>query len=218
MNAITPSEMLAGFVDRFGNAGIRSTSATLVNFSGVLYNVDGSSPDPKIEGESWKGLLQAYRIDSPCYVENETPTGNSHPNFNVGGHMTPNSDGKVAMGADTYLMPLCSWHNSKARDGIAFEHSKTLMLKLSGFLESEMAATFLARLPSEERHSIVFSDNENVLRNLDLNEEQAQEVLQGHLATEVFGCQPSCFVLLERMEDEEKGTYLLKSSSTALIP
>lgn len=214
MNAVTPSEMLAGFVERFGDAGILSTNATRVNFTGDLYNVDGSSPDPKIDGESWKGLLLSYGIDSDCYVKNETPTGNSHPNFSVGGHMTPNSDGKVAIGDDTYLMPLCSWHNSKARDGVAFEHSKTLMLKLSGFLESEVAATFLARLPSEERHSIVFTDNDDHLKTVDLSEEQAAEAASGKLLVEALGCQPASYVLLERVERYDRSAYLVKTSST----
>ena len=217
MNAVTTSELLAGFVERFGNAGILSTSATLVNFTGNLYNVDGSSPDPNIDGESWKGLLLSYGIESDCYVTNETPTGNSHPNFKVGGHMTPNSDGKVAIGADSYLMPLCSWHNSKARDEVAFEHSKTLMLKLSGFLESEVAATFLARLPSEERHSIVFTDNDDHLKTVDLSEEQAAEVAGGNLPSEALGCQPGSYVVFERVERDEKTAYLVKSSSTPAL-
>lgn len=210
MNATTQSEMLVGFVDRWGSAGIQSTSATVVNFSGVLYNVDGSSPDPKIDGESWKGLLLSYDIDGDCYVTNETPHGNSHPSFNVGGHMTPNSDGKVEVGADSYLMPLCSWHNSKARDGVPFEHDETLMLRLSGFMESEVAATFMARLPSQERHSIIYADDDR-LKTADLSNEQARDAATGNLPDDVLGCHLEEFVLLERADD---ATYYVKEAST----
>ena len=144
MNFEDQNQFLAKFVERWGDAELYSTGADLVNFSGPLYNVDGSSPDPKLNGESWKGLLLDRGINTPCYVANETPDGNSHPRFSVGGHMTPNPDGQVATGADSYLMPLCSWHNSKARDGVPFTLNRTWMLKLSGFLQSEIAATFMA--------------------------------------------------------------------------
>lgn len=205
-------ERLANFVDRWGKVELYSTGSQLINFSGVLYNVDGSSDDPQLNGESWKGLLIANGINSACYVTNETPPGNSHPKFSVGGHMTTNENGKVEFGADSYLMPLCSWHNSKARDGVPFEHTKTLMLKLSGFMEGELAATFLARLPSERRHAIVYSGgNEPMCSNL--SEPEARAAERGQFPDDVLSCRPQDFILFERVERGEQSKYIIKSSS-----
>ena len=88
------------------------------------------------------------------------PGGTTHPGFSVGGHVTPNADGNVPTGGDCYLMPLCSWHNSTARDGQVFQHTQTQMLELSGYMQGEPAATFLARMPGEAPLSLVFLGDE----------------------------------------------------------
>lgn len=205
-------QRLAEFVDRWGTIELFSTGSRLINFSGVLYNVDGSSDDPEINGENWKGLLIANGINSNCYVSNETPEGNSHPKFSVGGHMTPNEDGQVEFGADSYLMPLCSWHNNKSRDGVAFEHTKTLMLKLSGFMQGEIAATFMARLPSERRHAIVYTGGDEPMC-ANLSEPEADAAKRGHFPDDVLSCHPRDFILFERVERDEQSKYVVTSSS-----
>ncbi len=205
-------DLLAAFVDRWGQVELYSTGSQLINYPGVLYNVDGSSDDPQINGESWKGLLIVNGINSLCYVTNETPDGNSHPKFSVGGHMTPNPDGKVEFGADSYLMPLCSWHNSKARDGVPFTHTNTLMLKLSGFMEGEIAATFMARLPSEKRHSIVYSGDDGPMCK-DLSEPEAEAAVNGRTLDEVLGCHPADFVLMEQFIHGDQTRYKIKTTS-----
>lgn len=203
---------LSDFLARWGQVELFSTGSQLVNYSGVLYNVDGSSDDPKINGESWKGLLISNGINSSCYVANETPSGNSHPRFSVGGHMTPNQNGKVDIGADSYLMPLCSWHNSKARDRVPFNLSKTLMLRLSGFMEGELAATFMARLPSEKRHAIIYSGGDELM-SANLSEPEALAVEKGQQPEGIFVNQLSDFVLMERIDQGAQSKYAVRSSS-----
>ena len=157
------TEQLKQFVARYGDMKIQSTSAKVVYYAGDLYNVDGSSDDPEIDKKKWKALLQDYSISGNCYANTPVPEGRtSHPGFNVGGHVTPNADGDVPIGGDCYLMPLCSWHNNKARDGQAFEHTQTKMLELSGYMQGEPAATFLARMSGETPLSLVFLGEEGL--------------------------------------------------------
>ena len=207
----TAAKALFDYVDRWGNIGIKSTGAMLVNFDDVLYNVDGSSTDPKINGHTWKRLLQSYGIDTPCYVSNDTPSDTSHDNFNVGGHMTPNAEGRVDLGDNSYLMPLCAWHNSKARDGIPFTHSSTLMLRLSGYMQGEIAAFFVARLPSEETHALVFNDGDE-WKAANLTQDQASRVLAGEVPAEINIANPDKFVLMERAHVGQDERYFVKSS------
>ncbi|KPF46227.1 hypothetical protein [Rhizobium sp. AAP43] len=159
MNEQIAAQALADFVSRYSGIHIESTSATPVNYSGVLYNVDGSTPDPKIDGATWKQLLINYGINSTCYVTSPLPGGStSHPQFSVGGHMTANADGSVPTGGSCYLMPLCYWHNSTSNNGVAFQHTNTYMLQLSGYMQGELAATFLARMPGDAPLRIVGAD------------------------------------------------------------
>lgn len=147
-------EALSTFVKKWDRIEIRSTGATVVDFSGDLYNVDGSSLDPIIDGLNWKQLLISRGINGNCYVNNvKAPSDSSHPGFDVGGHMTTNKDGKVSTGGTSYLMPLCKWHNSIYRNKMAFSHSQTKMLKLSGYMEGDVSATFMARMPTREKFS-----------------------------------------------------------------
>ncbi|MFC6663795.1 hypothetical protein [Deinococcus multiflagellatus] len=133
-----------------------------MTFTGDLYNVVGSTYDPKHVpghlGESWKALLISMGIaaSSPCYVTNDpAPPDKSHPAFSVGGHMTVQSDGSVP-NRTCFLMPLCSWHNSTSRDGIRFTHTLTQMLQLTGYMLGELAATFQLRLPSDAPYALLY--------------------------------------------------------------
>jgi len=156
---------IKSFAAQFAGDTVKSTGAETVNYSGVLYNVSGSSEDPPEvpghEGSSWKGLLIEILglEDANCYVTNgDAPTSSSHANFSVGGHMTANSDGSVPYGGDSYLMPLCSWHNSTARNGKPFQHDETLMLKLTGYMQGDTPALFQARLRAPEPYSLLYLD------------------------------------------------------------
>jgi hypothetical protein len=150
------AQLFVDFVLKYEGMKLFSTSAEVVEFGGVLYNVDGSSDDPEIDGHNWRNLLRERGIDGNCYVTNVPPPGRtSHPNFSVGGHMTVHQDGSVPFGDECYLMPLCSWHNSKARDRMAFEHTETRMLKLFGYMQEEPRATFSARMASDKEFALV---------------------------------------------------------------
>ena len=59
--------------------------------------------------------------------------------------MTKDITGQVPNGGSCYLMPLCSWHNSTARNGVAFKHTKTEMLLLTGYMNCDTALTFSLR-------------------------------------------------------------------------
>jgi hypothetical protein len=150
-------QALKDFATRYKGIGLLSTGSDRVRYTGVLYNVSGSSADPKIDGLGWRKLLISKGIDGDCYVTDPLPDedGTSHPGFDVGGHMTPNADGHVSLGGDSYLMPLCKWHNSTARDGIPFEHDETEMLVLRGYMQGDLALTFAARLPGDDPFRLV---------------------------------------------------------------
>ena len=144
------------------DSSLKSTGANIISYSGVIYNVDGSSDDPhQIPGSigyNWKKLLIQYGIgtglDDKCYVSNPLPNKKStHPNFSVGGHMTEIPNGKVPKGGISYLMPLCKWHNSTARNSVAFSLNNDLILELSGYMESESPAMFALRLPSDKPYA-----------------------------------------------------------------
>ena len=92
--------ILQQFVTRFGEIRLFSTSAAVVTYPAPLYNVIGSTDDPKVPGySSWTSLLQGKGIgvgsDNHCYVDPQVPD-RSHPGFQVGGHMTPNQDGSAS--------------------------------------------------------------------------------------------------------------------------
>ena len=84
----------------------------------------------------------------PCYVTNQKPKkpNTSHDKGTwLGGHMALTKDGKIEPGGTSYLMPLCAWHNSTARDEKKFEHRKIKMLELGGYMEGQNAFTFHMR-------------------------------------------------------------------------
>jgi hypothetical protein len=157
-------QALRDFAIRYQGIGLLSTGSRVVHYEGVLYNVEGSTDDPDIDGASWKELLIRNGINGDCYVTDPLPDreGTTHPRFMVGGHMTPNDDGHVARGAICYLMPLCKWHNSTNRDGTPFEHEQTEMLELSGFMEGDIAATFAARMPGDAAYRLVSVEGDGV--------------------------------------------------------
>lgn len=145
------------------NVGLYSTSAKKIYVTSDVYNVSGSTADPKIGGKSWKQLLISNGINDDCYVTNHAPpSGTSHADFSVGGHVTKNSDGKVKTGDISYLMPLCYWHNSTRRDGKAFKHTQTEMLKLEGFMKGDTGITFMARISDgeDEPSRIIFETDD----------------------------------------------------------
>lgn len=139
-------QLLSDFVNHYQDVKLQSTGYQVVTYRGVLYNVEGSSDDPEIGG-SWKKLLLRNGITGACYVAAPLPhdSGTSHPSFAVGGHMTPNRMGRVDRGGNCYLMPLCQWHNSTRRNRIAFHLRTQQILELSGYMQGDLYATFLAR-------------------------------------------------------------------------
>lgn len=183
-----------------------STGASVVDFVEDLFNVTGSTPDPSQipghENKSWKEILEdeADLHNASCYVTNAiAPDNSSHPAFSVGGHVTPNSDGVVPFGGVCYLMPLCSWHNHTARDGVQFEHSNTKMLQLTGFLQGELASTFELRRPSEKPFALLEFDSDSKEwkhQNLTINELRANDAKSRDKKEEVR-------LLLERSEGEQ---------------
>lgn len=203
-------ELVRAFVQRYAGIGLFSTGAKLVDYAKDLYNVSGSTDDPKevaeYKGMAWKKLLVrlAGLADANCYVTNEIPDQQSnHPAFAVGGHMTPNSDGIVDVGKVSYLMPLCKWHNSTGRDGVAFEHAEIRMLQLKGFMEGDSAVTFAARLPSDMPYSLLYFDRgEGGWEEKKLSGEKALGFNDNALAAAVGDAEPGgAFVLLERRGD-----------------
>lgn len=155
----TERDAIKEFVKAYENISLKSTSATVVNEAGPLYNVDGSKDDPLVPGsKSWKKLLEHYNIGGNCYV-GSPDTENSHPQFSLGGHMTYNSSGEVEEGHSCYLMPLCSEHNNKKWDGTAFVLNQHRMLRLDGFMEKDTYHTFIARMDPLAQ-TVILNENE----------------------------------------------------------
>ncbi len=154
--AETAEQIIADFARMAGGARILSTGWALTDFAGDLFNVSGSTDDPDIGG-NWLELLRDAEILDLCYVTHPVPTKpkTSHPDKLVGGHMTTDPEGYVPIGGISYLMPLCKWHNHIARNGIAFQHEKTRMLKLFGYMQGEPLATFVARAPGPAEFRLV---------------------------------------------------------------
>ncbi|MBN8809445.1 MAG: hypothetical protein J0I47_14590 [Sphingomonas sp.] len=206
------TQQLREFVDKYSGMRIQSTSAKVVTYTNGLYNVDGSTWDPKIDGKNWKPLLEFYGIGGNCYVTSPLPTKpSSHPGFNVGGHMTQNDKGSVPTGGQCYLMPLCSWHNGKANDGVLFSHTQTKMLQLSGYMQGEAVATFLARLPSDAPLSLVFLDEDGLsYRNIADEPGAAAQTLAADDGPSTADSGP--YVLLRQHIDGDTVTYTIEDS------
>ena len=186
MTSINESDEIIAFIERYHGIGLLSTGAKLVDYGGELYNVKGSTEDPKAidgsRGASWKRLFDRYAdfSEESCYVTSPLPNeASNHPEFAVGGHMTPNSLGIVEAGGVSYLMPLCKWHNSTARDGTAFSHTKTKMLKLTGFMVGDSAITFALRLENPHARTILIRDRvSNAWAYKELSASEGEEIVE----------------------------------------
>lgn len=196
------------FVKLYKDQGIESTGAQKVNFTGGLYNVKGSSYDPKKIpshlGKSWKQLLISYGINNNCYVTNSV--GGVHPDFSVGGHMTINRNGSVPSSNICYLMPLCSYHNHTSQDEIKFTHTKTEMLQLTGYMQGELAATFQIRLPSKEPYAILYySEGDWSYKNL--SEKPDMDLITDYIPN-IKSEDDLAYVLFERVHEPQIMHYI----------
>jgi hypothetical protein len=100
-------------------------------------------------------------IHGGCYVTAPLPgtgKGPSHPDGWLGGHMTAHQDGSVHSNT-CYLMPLCSWHNSKSNDEKPFTVPQHDILELGGYMTGELAVTFCLRLPTNDRFAVLYSSD-----------------------------------------------------------
>lgn len=216
MNEVQQLKMVIERVERQkGPPIIESTGATVVSSSpNPIYNVDGSSDDPKIHGDSWKKLFVAVMAKAGafypnnCFVSPTSPAHDSHPGFRLGGHMTQNQNGS-ATGGTCYLMPLCSWHNSKARDGVPFVPVQPTMVQLTGYLLAEPAALFAARLDGEAAHALVYGTelDEVDFRGLDEAPELEREKLFENASVSGEDGKPDTYVHLRRIETEGRTAY-----------
>nr|WP_315152798.1 hypothetical protein [uncultured Flavobacterium sp.] len=208
MEEIKDLERIKTFVDTLQNYRVESTGAAVVTVNANLYNVDGSTYDPKKipghEGDSWKKLLIDNGINHNCYVTNPN-AGGVHPEFTVGGHVTTNADGQVDDGGTCYLMPECAWHNNKARDGVQFTHTETQMLRLTGYNLGELPVTFKLRLPSDEPFAVLYYDqNEWKFENISRDEAAAVMKSDSYKSSTLQSIEK--YVLIERKKEEKSTT------------
>jgi hypothetical protein len=203
-------QALRDFAIRYHDIELLSTGFKVIDYAGVLYNVEGSTDDPDIDGNNWKKLLIRNGIDGDCYVTDPLPDreGTSHPGFNVGGHMTPNADGHVPIGGNCYLMPLCKWHNSTSKDGTPFKHTKTKMLKLSGYMEGDIAITFAARMPGDATYRLVSMEGDGLaIRPIAEPQLHLLDARVNGLAL------PARSLLLRRVEKDGEVRFMIEDSS-----
>lgn len=200
-------QALKNFATRYRGVELFSTGSKVVHYEGVLYNVEGSTDDPDIDGLNWKRLLIRNGIDGDCYVTDPLPDrdGTSHPGFNVGGHMTSNSDGHVEHGGFCHLMPLCKWHNSTRRDGTPFEHEETKMLKLTGYMEGDLAVTFAARSPDAAAYRLVSVEGD-ALAARPVDEPQLHHFKARAAAADL----PTNYLLFRRVEEGGEVRFVIE--------
>lgn len=209
------------FVELAQNNRIKSTKAEKVTVTDDLYNVDGSSDDPLVPGSkatSWLDLLEKNGITGNCYVTNcPAPPNKSHPNDYLGGHMTTDPDGKVIDGGSCYLMPLCKWHNNTARNKQNFKHqNKDNMLELSGYMEDELAVTFMIRLPSNKPYALLYDTGEGWAFE-DLSEEQAEN-LEAEVFSKINIAQTKEYVLIQRIGNDQVTHIVRDCKLTSNVP
>lgn len=222
MTLIPGIDVAQEFVNRHSTAKLFSTGAKKIEFTGDLYNVSGSTTDPKEvpghKGSSWKKLLieVAELKDSSCYVTEPPPEGKgkSHPGFNVGGHMTENSDNTVTNGI-CQLMPLCSWHNNKAQNELKYSVSKKVMVELTGYMEGDTAATFLSRsgieIASEQFGMAFFNFEEKAWQSTSID----KDALNSKAITTLSGTPgESCYIIFERLSD---GFFKIKEANLPAV-
>lgn len=213
MTEIFDLDRVSNLIKRWEGITIQSTGARVTEYSGVLYNVSGSTDDPKsISGlidSSWLGVLRNYGIkDEACYVTSPLPEknkGKSHPLDIVGGHMTEIKSGKVPYGSHSYLMPLCKWHNNPARNTLPFEHEKTTMVKLTGYMQGELAQSFLLRMPSEIPMAMLYyNDLQKQWKHVNLSNDEVKK-----FESDISSSHIGAHVLFER-EHVDTGTLKIK--------
>jgi hypothetical protein len=216
MSEILELDRLVDIVGRGEGATIQSTGATVVssaNYPEVLYNVTGSTHDPAAvpgsRGNSWIGLLRgnglgggACNVISPLSDE-ET----SHPKYQVGGHMTENQNGIVPYGGDSYLMPLCKWHNSTSRDEVPFRHQGKNIIRLSGYMQGELAESFVMRFPSNYPMAMLYYDQGlSEWNHKNLSNEEAAKIESG---VDSEAVEIGAHILFER-QAAERGVLKIK--------
>jgi hypothetical protein len=208
--AMTAEEAIADFARNAGGARILSTDWEVTDFAEDLYNVSGSTHDPEIGG-NWLDLLRDARILDPCYVTFPLPEepGTSHPDKLVGGHMTTDPQGYVPIGGVSYLMPLCKWHNHIARNGIAFQHEKTRLLRLFGYMQGEPKATFMARAPGPAVFRLVAVDG-NQLVTAPVDAPTASSIALGGSASPAAA---TSFILFRRIVEDGKTHFVVEDAS-----
>jgi len=108
-------------------------------------------------------------------------------------------------------MPLCSWHNNKARDGVKFTHTSTKMLKLTGYMQGEPAATFQARLPSDDRFAIVYF-SEGAWEHENLSDAQAADVNSSGIPNVSAGCEIEYYVLFKRVRKKTRILHVVREA------
>ncbi|MGB0907579.1 MAG: hypothetical protein ACPGVT_08800 [Maricaulaceae bacterium] len=208
---------LINFMQANKRIGLFSTSATVVDIIPDVYNVSGSTKDPKIGGKSWKQLLISHGINDDCYVTNQNPpSGTSHNDFSVGGHVTDKANGIVQDGDITYLMPLCYWHNSTSRDGNNFNHTKTKMLELDGFMQGDTAPTFMARMSNgrDESSRIIFETDEGW--DFKKLAESERNLLKEEKTFKLFGETDNISYFVITRNDHENGRFFIDYTSDDL--
>lgn len=203
-----------------GKPIIESTGASVVtNVTAPVYNVSGSSSDPHIGGKAWATLfndtMNAAHAAFPaqCFVGPSAPSGGNHNDYRVGGHMTYNSNNTVT-GGTCLLMPLCSWHNSTARNSQAFGPIQSTMVQLTGYQLAEPAALFEARLDGKAAHAIVYEtvDGRLTFRTFDEPPEIGRAKLFEDAAVSAADGRPDTYVELRRVEADGRTAYEIVDS------
>ncbi len=205
----TANDALKQFVEAYAGQRIDSTGYSKVpNVALPIYNVIGSTTDPKIPGfPTWKDLLDHNGFaGNKCFVTGAADR--SHPGFDVGGHMTHQADGSVLKGI-CYLMPLCKLHNGKGFEKQPFKSlTSTTMLQLTGYKPKDVAATFLARLAGDAPVALVFRSGEGLdYRALNDARADTREKLFEDVADSRGNDLPQHYVMLKRMPDGDRPTY-----------
>lgn len=72
------ARLFVDFVRKYEGMRLFSTHAEVVDFGGVLYNVDGSSDDPAIDGLNWRNLLRERGIDGEAMSPTSSPRASRH--------------------------------------------------------------------------------------------------------------------------------------------
>ena len=204
---------LAAFVSRAKHINLLSTGARVVDIIEPLYNVSGSTGDPHVDGKNWKSLLKFHGVSGNCFADTPpAPAGKSHPAFNVGGHMTLNADGSVPVGGISYLMPLCTWHNSTSNNHKPFHHAHTRIVELQGYMQGEPAAMFAARMDPGTELALVFVGGDGItFRNVP---DQGGAVHDALLVARPQGpATDEPFVLLRRQGGPERDTYTVEDTN-----